>query len=73
MMADRGRWFVNDDVSTPLGKGVVQGWMRPSEDAEPLVLVRLKRPGETARRCVTPRAQHSSLWLFDPDALERAR
>jgi len=67
------RWYTNTVVVTPLGKGVVQGRMRLDGEDEPLVLVRLKRPGEQVKRCETPRARHSSLWLFHPDELERAK
>ncbi len=67
------RWRVNDDVVTPLGKGVVQGWMRPGWSDEPLVMVRLRRPGEQVKQCETPRAQFSSLWLFRDEELERAK
>ena len=53
----------NQEVQTPLGKGIVQA---PNMNNMG-VLVRLALSGsETDSRCVTPRAVKSSLWVFQP-------
>lgn len=71
MDAPKRKFRVNDDVTTPLGKGVVQGYTRTYSGAL-VVMVRVKRPGEpTDPRCATPRAIYSSVWLFGEDELEK--
>ena len=65
------RWRTNDDVETPRGYGVVQGWV--SVEGEEGVLVRIGIAGENAPECRTPRAKVSSLWVYPPEALKPAR
>lgn len=58
---------VNDAVHTPLGNGVVQFYSTTTSGVR-VVVVRLKRPGDgNEPRCLTPRATHSSLWMFAPE------
>ena len=56
---------MNDEVLTPVGRGVVQGQM------DGRILVRVALSGSiTDNRCITPRGRKSSLWVFDPGDLK---